>query len=80
MEQVWWHLAPARASIPWMCDHYPSPLGSCEGVSVDQTELLREMKLQSLCHPLAGTLFAWSSWVLAITRKKIVHSKLSAHK
>lgn len=63
-----------------MCDHYPFPLGSSKDVSVDQTQLLREIKLQSLYHPLAGTLFVCSSWVLAIRRRKIVHSKLSAQK
>lgn len=69
MEQ--WDLAPHG-----MCDPCPFPLGSC----VDQTELLREIKVQSPNHPLAGTPFVCSSWVLAIRRRKIVHSKLSAQK
>lgn len=69
MEQ--WDLA-----LHGMCDPCPFPLGS----SVDQTELLREIKVQSPNHPLAGTLFVCSSWVLAIRRRKIVHSKLSAQK
>lgn len=78
MEQ--WDLAPSQGRHSTGCVIIiPSHLDLLR-VSLDQTQLLREIKLQSLYHPLAGTLFVCSSWVLAIRRRKIVHSKLSAQK